>query len=189
MLCNDRPETLVTWRISAKDPETIACVATLFRGTPEKTDDADQYGWHVVTEASTIDAILPGPHALRVRWQRDGRGDRCDGLKQGAQADCSCVPLPTLADRKAAARQGHGCVPYVELSFQLLRDPALGIFTFVSGNWLFAEQAMQTKATLDALNGRARLQLHLKQSDHTLHGGRSVTYTRPTLTLLGTACP
>jgi hypothetical protein len=80
-------------------------------------------------------------------------------------------------------------MPNVEMSFRLRRDPALGLFTFISGNWPFAEQAIMAKAALGRLAGPARAQLDLKQTCHTLHGGREANYTRPTLALLGVVLP
>jgi hypothetical protein len=189
LLRDGRPETLTTWRISARDPEVVARVAVLFRGVPRKSTEADEYTWHVVTETATVDVILSGPHALRVCWRRDGLGRRCDGLEQGKGAHCSCGSLGSLTERKAAAQRGHGCVPNIEMSFQLVHDPTVGTFTFLSGNWSFAEQAIMTKAALANLAVPTLIQLGLKQTRHILHGGRSVTYTRPTLALLSTSLP
>jgi hypothetical protein len=56
--------------------------------------------------------------------------------------------LFNLIDRKAAVRRGRGCVPNIEMYFRLSHDPALGLFTFTSGNWSFAEQAIKAKAAL-----------------------------------------
>jgi hypothetical protein len=189
LLRNGRPETLTTWRISARDPEVVARVAALFRGMPRKSTDADEYEWHVVTETATVVVILSGPHALHVCWRRDGFGRRCGGSEQGSGARCACGSLRSLAERKAAARRGHGCVPNIEMSFQLVDDPTLGMFTFVSGNWSFAEQAVMTEAVLGNLAVPTLIQLSLKQTRHVLRGGRSVTYTRPTLTVLSTSLP
>lgn len=126
LLRNGRPETLTTWRITARDPEVVARLAALFRGMPGKSTDADEYEWHVVTETATVAVILSGPHALHVCWRRDGFGRRCGGSEQGRGARCTCGSLRSLAERKAAARRGHGCVPNIEMSFQLVDDPTLG---------------------------------------------------------------
>jgi len=80
-------------------------------------------------------------------------------------------------------------VPNIEISFQLVQDPTLGMFTFVSGNWSFAEQAVMTEAVLGSLAVPTLIQLGLEQTPQVLRGGRSVTYTRPTLTVLGTSLP
>jgi hypothetical protein len=189
MLRNGRPETLTTWRISTSDPEVVARASVLFRGMPRKSTDADEYEWHVVTETATMVVILSGPHALQVSWRRDGLGRRCGGPEEGKGAHCACGSLRSLAERKAAARRGHGCVPNIEMSFQLADDPTLGMFTFVSGNWSFAEQAVMTEAVLGNLAVPTLIQLTLKQTRHVLHGGRSVTYTRPTLAVLGPSSP
>jgi hypothetical protein len=189
LLRNNRPETLTTWRISARNPEVIARVAALLGGVPRKSTDADGSAWHVATETATVNVILSGSHALQISWRRDGLGRRCDGPGQSKGAGCSCAPLRSLADRKAAARRGHACAPNIEVSFQLMHDPTMGMFRFVSGNWSFAEHAVVAKAALGNLAGPTLIQLGLRQTVHTLHGGRSVTYTRPTLALLGTSLP
>ena len=80
-------------------------------------------------------------------------------------------------------------MPNVEMSFRLRQDPTLGLFTFISGNWSFAEQAIMAKAALGRLAGPARAQLGLKQTCHALHGGREANYTRPTLALLDAVLP
>jgi Recombination directionality factor-like len=182
---NGRPGTLSTWRVSVRTSEIGTRVAMLFGGMPSVSIDGDKYASQVITEAVTVDVVLSGPHALRVRWRRDGCGRRCDGPEQSKRAECSCASLGLLADRKAAVRQGDGCMPSIEMSFRLRRDPALGLFTFISGNWSFAEQAIMAKAALDRLAGPIQVQLGLKQTCHTLHRGREVNYTRPTLALVG----
>jgi hypothetical protein len=185
---NGRPGTLSTWRVSVRTSEIGTRVAMLFGGMPSVSIDGDKYAWQVITEAVTVDVVLSGPHALRVRWRRDGCGRRCDGPEQSKRAECSCASLGLLADRKAAVQQGDGCMPSIEISFRLRRDPALGLFTFISGNWSFAEQAIMAKAALDRLAGPTQVQLGLKQTCHTLHRGREVNYTRPTLALVALYC-
>jgi hypothetical protein len=187
LLRNARPETLSTWRISARKPEVVARVGMLFGGMPWGDVDPDEYVWHVVIDTATVEVVLSGAHALRVRWRRDGCGRRCDGSDQGKEY-CSCASL-NLMDRKAAVRRGHGCVPNIEMSFRLSNDPALGLFTFTSGNWSFAEQAINAKAALGRLAVPTRIQLGLERTCHTLHRGRGVNYTKPTLALLGTLSP
>jgi hypothetical protein len=182
---NGRPGTLSTWRVSVRTSEIGTRVAMLFGGMPSVSIDSDKYAWQVITEAVTVDVVLSGLHALRVRWRRDGCGRRCDGPEQSKRAECSCASLGLLADRKAAVRKGDGCMPSIEMSFRLRRDPALGLFTFISGNWSFAEQAIMAKAALDRLAGPTQVQLGLKQTCHTLHRGREVNYTRPTLAPVG----
>lgn len=160
---NGRPGTLSTWRVSVRTSEIGTRVAMLFGGMPSVSIDGDKYAWQVITEAVTVDVVLSGPHALRVRWRRDGCGRRCDGPEQSKRAECSCASLGLLADRKAAVQQGDGCMPSIEMSFRLRRDPALGLFTFISGNWSFAEQAIMAKAALDRLAGPTQVQLGLSR--------------------------
>jgi hypothetical protein len=150
--------------------------------------DSDDYVWNVVIETATVEVVLSGAHALRVRWRRDGCGRRCDGSEQDKEKGCSCASL-NLIDRKAAVRRGRGCVPNIEMYFRLSHDPALGLFTFTSGNWSFAEQAIKAKAALGRLAVPTRIQLGLKRTCHTLHRGRGVNYTKPTLALLCTSSP
>jgi hypothetical protein len=76
LLRNNRPETLSTWRISAREPEVVPRVGRLFGGMPWGDIDPDEYVWHVVIETTTVDVVMSGAHALRVRWRRDGCGRR-----------------------------------------------------------------------------------------------------------------
>jgi hypothetical protein len=93
LLRNTRPETLSTWRISAREPEVVARVGRLFGGMPWGDIDPDEYVWHVVIETTTVNVVMSGAHALRVRWRRDGCGCRCAGFEQGKEEDCSCASL------------------------------------------------------------------------------------------------
>ena len=72
LLRDGRPRTLSTWGVSVGTPEIVAKVAMLFGGVPSATIDADKYAWQVITEAATVDVVLPAPQCsaspLAGRW-------------------------------------------------------------------------------------------------------------------------
>jgi hypothetical protein len=60
------------------------------------------------------------------------------------------------------------------------------MFTFVSGSWSFAEQVINARNALHANSQLTRARLSLWRTYHRLHSGRTLTYTRPALALVGT---
>jgi hypothetical protein len=101
----------------------------------------------VLTTSPTVDILLTGPAALRVHWQH--AGSHCDGVTQGDGRPCACSP--SLAQRRAAGKQGRGCRPCAELRFRLTSRPRLGTFSFACEDWSFVELVARTQA---ALRGR-----------------------------------
>ena len=181
-LLRNRLQVITSWQVSADDRQVLARVAHLL-GRASQDIGADI--WSITTETTTIEVILHGPGALRLRWCRDGC-HTCDGKVQsdnGTQRSCMCPP--SLPERRTATRHGRGCEPRVEIFFRLAQDPALGIFTFASGSWSLAEQVINVRTVLQADSQPTRARLSLRRTHHRLYSGRTLTYTRPVLVVVG----
>jgi hypothetical protein len=180
-LLRSRLQVTASWQVSADNCEVLARVAHLL-GRASQGIGADTCS--VTTATKTLDIILHGPGALRLSWCRDGR-HTCDGDVQcnyGTQRSCTCPP--SLPERRMATRHGRGCEPRVEVFFQIAQDPALGMFTFVSGSWSFAEQVINARNVLQANSQLTLARLSLRRADQRLYSGRPIAYTRPALALV-----
>ena len=71
-----------------------------------------------VITASTAVNVLLDPHMLSVRWRRIGE-QPCDGAIRSNGQPCACPR--SLAQRRAAAKHGHGCKPGVRIHLPPLR--------------------------------------------------------------------
>jgi Recombination directionality factor-like len=181
-LLRNRFQVATSWQVSSGNCEVLARVAHILGRAPH---DISAEICSLPTETTTVEIILEGPDALRLRWCRDGLHS-CDGKVQcndGMQRSCTCPP--SLPERRKVTRHGHGCEPRVEVFFQLAQDPALGTFTFASGSWYFAKQVINAHKVLQANGQPARARLSLRRTDQRLYSGRTITYTRPVLTLVG----
>jgi hypothetical protein len=181
-----RPCVLETWLITLRDASVIGRVVDLLGGAPTGSHDNGPTPC-VITDAREVDILLSGPEELEVGWHRQS-GHACDGSSQHddrGSRPCAC-PLD-LADRKAATRAGGGCRPRVRLRFRLLEDPGLGVFSFSSGNWAFAEQTSDALASLGGDRRMACARLSLQRTSHRLRSGTTISHTRPVLVLVRTS--
>jgi hypothetical protein len=177
------PQVLETWLVTLRDATLASRVVDLLGGATSRCQD-NGHARYVITETRELDVLLGGPEDLNVGWHRHP-GHVCDGASQHDQRGSRSCACPTqLAYRKLATRAGRGCRPRIWLCFRLLQDPALGMLSFSSGNWAFAEQASEALASLrrDPRLAYARLGLH--RTPHRLGSGTTITYTRPALTLV-----
>lgn len=183
-LLRNRLQVITSWQVSADDYQVRARVADLL-GRASQDIGADILS--ITTETTTIEVILHGPGALRLRWCRDGCRT-CDGKVQsdnGTQRSCMCPP--SLPERRTATRHGRGCEPRVEVFFRLAQDPDLGVFTFASGSWSLTEQVINARISLQADSQPTRARLSLQRTLHRLYSGRTLAYTRPVLAVVGTS--
>ena len=183
---NSHPRVLGTWLVASSDARIVGQVAELFGGALPGNHDGGQE-LYVITGASEVDVLLTGPEALDVGWRRQP-GHVCDGGVQHDQRGSRPCECPSdLADRKTAARAGHGCRPRARACFRLVQSPELGTFTFSSGNRAFAEQASRALISLRRDSRPTCARLSLQRTPHRLRSGTTIAYTRPTLVLIGRA--
>jgi hypothetical protein len=177
-----QPRVLNTWLVTMRDACATGRVFALLGGAPPSGHDGQMPC--VITDATEVDVLLNGPKALDVGWHRQ-HGHVCDGIIQQHHRDsrpCACPP--TLTSRRTATRAGVGCRPRAQVCFRLLQDPALGTFTFSTGNWTFAEQVSNALDVLHRDPHPTCARLSLQRTPCRLQGGTIITYTRPELELI-----
>jgi hypothetical protein len=178
-LHRNRPYTLATWRVTTTSAITANRIAQLLGGLAQH-DPATGLP-EVLTTSATVDILLGSPDALSVDWQHTAESS-CVGDIQDDGRPCTCPAI--LAQRRVAAKQGHGCQPRSEVRLQLRDDPALGIFGFRCEDWSFVELAIAARMVLREIDRPATARLVLNRTLHTLRSGRVLPYTMPVLTLL-----
>lgn len=204
---NNRPVALTEWRVTTGDPLVADKIADLLKGDdPKSWEAAGEDNLEVFTTSKSVEVILESPTALRtsmILWGRNGKIIRKgDGETIDYPEDLKGTPDPqsgqTLAERKAAAREGTGAEPQIELYFRLASDPDLGIFKFQSGSWSLASD-LGYNSTEDAIvdayedsgNKGIKATLTLEPVEFTAkagpRAGQLVQYTKPVLTIDGPA--
>jgi hypothetical protein len=189
VLLNSRPQALRTWRVVTDDLRVALRIADLLGGEPRSERDADRPRYEVITKASRLDVVLGGWDAVLV-----GMGLRqgselvrsCDGRSQAGEGfppPCSCPS--TLAARRRAAAEGVGCEAAVCVNFRLRAECTLGSFTFFTGSWTFAEDAVKAAVALPQLDGSARAELRLDHTRYKTATGRGISWTQPRMAVLG----
>lgn len=200
------PQALSEWRVTTGDPEVADAVQGLLGGDkPAEWEATGEDNLEVFTEAPEVRIVLEKPSALRqamILWGRNGKMIRKgDGETIDHPEDQKGDPDPqagqTLQERKAAAKDGTGAEPQIEVYFRLAEEPDLGIFKFQSGSWsmvsdlayneteeeiedLFADGAESVEATL-------RLEEVSFEAKSGPMAGKTVTFTKPVLTDLKSA--
>lgn len=190
---NNRPMALDEWRITTGDPEVADRVAALFGGSPQEWQTNGEDGIEVYTDRDEIEVILDGPDAIKtsmVLWGRNALIRSCDGVTQNDEKSSPCVCPTKVADRKDAAKAGHGCEPSIQVYFRLADDPDLGKFKFFSGSWSLAAEVGKAEDALAAIGGKARATLSLEKVEYTNKTtGKAVSFTKPVVTVIGPAEP
>jgi hypothetical protein len=177
-LIRHRPRTLGTWQVTTISPPMADRVVRLLGG--RILQDSATSRPTVLTAASTVAILLPGPDAMWIGWQRSADGI-CNGVTQDDGQPCGC-PVG-LAARRTAAKRGRGCPPHVELRFMLADDPSAGVFGFTSEDWLVVEVAGRLKGALEDSCMPMRARLELERTLHKLPSGRVLACTRPVIAL------
>lgn len=198
----NRPVALTEWRVTTGDPDVADYILETLGGQEVSEWEATgEDGLQVFTEAKSVDILLHGPKALRqkmVLWSRQGKIIRSgDGqtLDDGTPDPDAHL---TLAERKEKAREGTGAEPNISVFFRLAANPDLGIFEFRTGSWSMASDLAynRTAEELEDLSEdhdgapiRARLTLEAVSftAKNGPRAGQTVSYTKPVLSILGTA--
>jgi hypothetical protein len=192
-LADGRPQILTTWLLTTSDHDLAARIAAVLGGRlhTDGTDDDREFSYRVLTEHGSIDVVLDGPQAIRLRMLRRHGSTVlrcCDGRTQQTPAGerpCQCPA--TFMGRWQAAKAGHGCEPLVQVAFRLAADPALGEFLLSSATWTFADRATTAKAALCRRQGLVPARLAIDRALHTTADGTTFAFTRPTITVFPAA--
>jgi Recombination directionality factor-like len=173
------PHSATGWRMTTPDRRIARHVAELLGGTLMLTGEPGPI--EVVVAASEFRILLAGSRAVCLSWHRGSAPPVCNGTV-GAARPCTC---PTsFAERRRAARGGAGCEPHLRVRFRLEGAAALGAFTFVSGNWTFAEEVATAAGVLCCRKGLTPAMLRCDVATVTLSSGQVVRCSRPALTII-----
>lgn len=182
-LLNRRPLALEEWRVTTGDPEVADAIAELMgvETGPQEWDTSGEDNIEVFTTSKSVGIILDGPDAIRTGmalWGRNGLIHACDGETTTDGTPCT-MSGRTVAERKDAAKAGHGCSPSLQVYFKLADAPDLGRFKFFSGSWTMAAEIHEAEDALERIGGPALATLTLEVVEYTTKGGRDVRYTKP----------
>lgn len=198
----NRPVSLADWRVTTGDPKVAEAIAGMLGGHPDEWETTREDAIEVLTNSDTVDIVIdnsdpdaPAVTSKMVLWGMGGvKIHECDGVEflspdERKGQPCGCPAL--LADRKAAAKAGHGPKPEVSVKFKLADDPDLGYFRFQSSSWDLVRVLHELENALDAVGGPARASLSLELVEFVPKGGpmkgRTVSYRKPVVKVFGPA--
>ena len=189
---NGRPATLEKWRVTTGDPEVAAEVHTLLGGKDEAAEweTKGEDNLELFTDTTTVPIIIE-PDGIRsemVLWGQKGAIRRCDGATQkDPMKGQPCACPSTLADRKDAAKAGHGCQPSITVVFRLADNPGLGKFRFTSGSWQLARDINEVEEALASAEGPATATLGLQVVEFTTKENQKRRFIKPVISVEGAA--
>jgi Arc/MetJ family transcription regulator len=186
-----RPQSLDTWRVTADDAQVAARIADLLGGQSVPNDGGGKAAYEVLTTRESVRILVDGPDALTARMVLRGTKGvihDCDGSaflapEKMKGEPCGCPP--SVADRKALAREGRGPQPAIDLVFRLVAAPLLGEFNFSTTSWQVAEQLPQLTEDLARAGSPAVCTLTKKLVVYETRSGTSVCYHKTVIIVLG----
>ncbi|WP_431888698.1 hypothetical protein [Nocardiopsis alba] len=199
------PESLEHWRVTTGDPVVADALSKMLGGHPEEWETGGEDGIEILTNSRKVSIIIDQPtedrpaiSAKMILWGANGvKIHECDGIEflddERRGQPCGCPAL--LADRKAAAKAGHGPKPEVSVRFRLFDDPDLGEFRFRSSSWDLVKDLHNIENDLEDAHddGPARATLSLELVEFVPKGGpmkgRQVSYRKPVIKVHGAIKP
>ena len=134
------PTTLETFRLTSASQVLINQAAVLYGGEPKDWESPRGPEWQVITEADSINVVLPPEGHMSQwmeMWQAGGCQRRCDTrIEQIEQVECLCPA--DKAERSEQAKKGEACLPVTRLSLLLPGIEGLGIWRLVTSSWFAA---------------------------------------------------
>ncbi|GLW57699.1 hypothetical protein [Kitasatospora phosalacinea] len=155
-----------------------------------RTDEADPRGSSptrmVRTGADPLSITMRGAEPISFRMVH--RGVRGNGKVRVGHRNCHRPAAlgakqrgcgTGLAEKRSAARSGHGAKPEIKIAFRLTEAPSFGVFEFATSSWTL-EPVLRAFA-----EGRASLRCELRIESRCFEtsDGVQVTYHEPVLVL------
>ena len=203
---NKAPVALQEWRVTTGDPDVADVVHDLLGGDePQEWDANGEDNLEVFTAAKEVEILLAGPSALRQRmvmWGRQKMIYASDGETIVYPDERKGEPDPdadlSFQERKQKGQDGVGPVPQIEIYFKIVGQEDLGIFKFQSGSWSLAQDLVRNDTdqdladySADSETGAVRATLGLEEVSFVAksgpRAGKTVSYTKPVLTIKGAA--
>jgi len=145
-----RPAKLDTFRLTSPDRRRIEQAAGMYGGTPNQWQAPSGPQWEVVTEADSLDVIVP-PSDLSFSqhyeaWSAGGCLRRCDGAReQLTDGPCLCDP------------ERRECSVHTRLSVMLRDLSGLGVWRIDTQGWYAAIELQGAVEVIQAAAGRGTL--------------------------------
>lgn len=182
---NGRPSRLLTWRLTSQDQALVEAAAGVYGGNPQPWNEQ----WEVITEASTLNVLVPPGQVLIQTWEL-WRGPacerRCDGEREEF-SDGPCLCPADLKDRYEQGKQGKACRPTSRLNVVLPDLPAVGTWRLDTRSWWAAEELPAVAGILSMLanirNGMVPATLRIEPRTTKKAGGPTQKYAVPVLDL------
>jgi hypothetical protein len=147
-----RPDKLETFRLTSPSRELLEHAAVEYGGTVVAWASPDGDAWELVTEAKSLDIIVPPGRSLsqwNEMWGGGGCLRRCDGNREWLSGGpCLCPADP--GDRNELAAKGQACKPTTRLQVILPKLPDLGTWLLVSHGYYAASELAGTADLLMA---------------------------------------
>ena len=186
-----RPVASATWIITSHSQDHVDAAAALWGGTVEHWqpmgNGAQQ--WRVISQAHTIDAILPPGEPLMQAyelWSKGGCQRRCDGVtEQFTGAPCIC--MAHFGDQWYEQPKGTVCDTKSRLKVILPDMPGMGAWRVETGSFYAADEMA---GMIDVIRGtvgdQALIPIRLRIEPRTrIAGGQTKQFVVPVLELRG----
>lgn len=162
-----RPIKSDTWIVTSHAPHYLEAAAGLWGGKVEKWQPlgGGPQQWRVVTQAKSIDAILPPGDPLsqaNEMWSKGGCARRCDGITEQI-SDRPCLCLAQHGETWFERKKGTVCAPTTRLNVMLPDLPDLGVWRMETHGYYAANEiAGQIDMLLSATGGKALVPVSLR---------------------------
>ncbi|MBM4407818.1 MAG: hypothetical protein FJ038_04260 [Chloroflexi bacterium] len=182
-------KALEFWRITSRDESSIRALAKLYGGTAQPWNPGrGRSEWEVLTEARTINVIVPPPHValggtpIYEMWTAAGKQRECDGRVVEIPSD---TPHGTVKVEQPCICDHQGkmvCKPITRLSVMLPDIPFTGLWMMESKGWNAAKELPGMVDLVFELqeHGFARARLTLEKRTKT-ENGKTSHYVVPVL--------
>src|SRR5581483_11478846 len=153
--------------VTSHAPHYLEPAAALWGGRVEKWQPlgSQPEQWRVITEARSIDALLPPGDPLsqsNEMWSKGGCARRCDGVTE-TLSDRPCLCLAEHGELWFEQKKGTVCSATTRLNVMLPDLPDLGVWRVETHSYYAANEiAGQVDMLLSATGGKAIVPVSLR---------------------------
>jgi hypothetical protein len=154
---DERPRQSPTWVVSSHSQDYVEAAASVWGGTVEKWQPQGAGGeqWRVITDTSTVEAILPPGDPLTQAyemWSKGGCVRRCDGFTEQL-TDASCLCRAKFGDQFHEANSANVCSIHSRLNVILPAMPDIGYWRAETKSYWAANELAGAVDTVRGLIG------------------------------------
>lgn len=186
-----RPVRSDTWVVTSHSQEYVEAAAAVWGGTAEKWQPQGNGAaqWRVITQAVTVDAILPPGDPLSQAfelWNRGGCARRCDGITESL-SDAPCLCRAQFGDDFHQEKAGTVCSMVTRLNLMLPEMPDIGVWRVETHSYYAANELAGHVDTIRGLVGpQAMVPVRLRIEQRTrVAGGQTKHFPVIALELRG----